>query len=158
MNNAFSRRFLNMKTLSHSRRIYTEEKKKVVAAVWRTESIQFHATLQIQHQDDLKKRMNRRRDAWQNGCHTTLNHHPTKMEGLPKTFLQIIITAKWLVRHSSKSTKRQRRPLPSLLSVSSDILCVVLTNMYDAKSIVLHRLTLHEVEIADTAFNVLREF
>ena len=29
--------------------------------------------------------------------HTTPNHHPPKMEVLPKTFLQSILTAKWLV-------------------------------------------------------------
>ena len=74
-------------------------------------------------QDDLKKRINRRTDAWQNGCfrkmddplvNTTPNHHPLKMDVLPKTFLQIILVAKWLVRHSSASPKKQRRPLPSL--------------------------------------------
>ena len=72
--------------------------------------------------------MNRRTDAWQNGgfrkiddhlVHTTQNHHPPKMEGRPKTFLQIIPAAKLLVRHSSTSSNQQRRPLPSLLSVSS---------------------------------------
>ena len=40
-----------------------------------------------------------------------------------QTFLQIFLAAKWLVRHSSTSTspKQQRRPLPSLLSVSSSM-------------------------------------
>ena len=33
--------------------------------------------------------------------HTIPNHHPTKMDVLPKTFVQIILAAKWLVRHSS---------------------------------------------------------
>ena len=42
----------------HRRRIYTEEKAKVVATVWGTEFIQFLATLAILHQDDLKNRMN----------------------------------------------------------------------------------------------------
>ena len=74
--------------------------------------------------------MNRRTDAWQNGCfrkmddhlvHTTPNHHPPKMDVLPKTFLQIILASKWLVWHSSTSPKQQWRPLPSLLSVSSSM-------------------------------------
>ena len=47
--------------------------------------------------------------------HTTPNHHPPKMEVLPKTFLQNILAAKLLVRHSSTSPKQQRRPLPSIL-------------------------------------------
>ena len=81
----------------------------------------------IQQQDDQEKR-NRRTDAWQNGCfrkidnhlaHTTPNHHPSKMDILLKTFLRIIHAANWLVRHSILSPKQQRRPLPSLLSVSS---------------------------------------
>ena len=50
--------------------------------------------------------------------HTTPNHHPSKMDFLSKRFLQIILAAKWLVRHSSKSPKQQRRPLSSLLSLS----------------------------------------
>ena len=54
----------------------------------------------------LNKWMNRRTVAWRNGCfgnmddhpvHTTPNHHPPKMDVLPKTFLQIILAAKWLV-------------------------------------------------------------
>ena len=40
------------------RRIYTEEKAKVVAAVWRTELIQFLHPLAVLHQDAMKKRMN----------------------------------------------------------------------------------------------------
>ena len=47
--------------------------------------------------------------------HTTPKHHHSKMDVLPKTFLQIILAAKWLVGHSSTSPKQQRRPLPSLL-------------------------------------------
>ena len=71
-----------------------------------------------QHQDDLKKRINRRADAWQNGCnrkmddhlvHTTTNHHPPKMDVLPKTFLQIILAANWPVWPSSTSPKQQRQ-------------------------------------------------
>ena len=33
----------------------------------------------------------------------TQNHHPSKMDVLSKTYFQIILAAKWLVRHSSKS-------------------------------------------------------
>ena len=36
-------------------------------------------------------RMNRRMD--DDLVHTKLNHHPTKMDILPKTFIQIILTA-----------------------------------------------------------------
>ena len=66
-------------------------------------------------------------DTWRNGCfekmadhpvHTTLNHHPSKIDVLPKTFLQIILAVKWLVRHSSTSPNQQRRPVPSLLYLS----------------------------------------
>ena len=49
--------------------------------------------------------------------HTKPNHHPTKMDVLLKTFVQNILAAGWLVRHSSTSAKQKRRPLPSLLSV-----------------------------------------
>ena len=38
--------------------IYTEDKAKVVAAVWGTELIQCLAKIAILHFDDLKKRMN----------------------------------------------------------------------------------------------------
>ena len=44
--------------LSQRRRIKTEEKAKVVAAVLGTEFIQFLATLAILHREDLKNRMN----------------------------------------------------------------------------------------------------
>ena len=80
----------------------TEKKAKVVAAVWGTEFIQFPAALQIWHQNDLKKGMNRRTDTWQNGCFSkmdddlvniTQNHHPLKVDVLPKMFLQIILAA-----------------------------------------------------------------
>ena len=43
---------------THRRRIYTEDKGKVVAAVWGTEFIPFLAMLAVFHQDDMKKRMN----------------------------------------------------------------------------------------------------
>ena len=50
--------------------------------------------------------------------HTITNHHPTKMDILQNTFVQIIIAAKCLMRHSSTYPNQQRRPLPSLLSLS----------------------------------------
>ena len=53
--------------------------------------------------------------------HTTPNHHPPKMDMdvLPKTYLQIILASKWLVRHSGiRPPNQQRRPLPSPLSDS----------------------------------------
>ena len=46
---------MKSKVGSHSRRIYTEDKAKVVAAVWGTYFIQFLAALAIFHQDYLKK-------------------------------------------------------------------------------------------------------
>ena len=52
---------LSLLSVSHVNRvppwcwIYTEEKAKVVAAVWGTEFIKFLAVL---HQDDMKKRIN----------------------------------------------------------------------------------------------------
>ena len=42
---------------THRRRIKTEEKAKVVAAIWGTEFIQLLAALGVFHQDDMKKRM-----------------------------------------------------------------------------------------------------
>ena len=45
--------------LKHRRRIKTEERAKVVTAVWGTELLQFLAALAIFHQDDLKKRIKR---------------------------------------------------------------------------------------------------
>ena len=41
----------------HRRRIYTEEKAKVVAASWATELLQFLAALAILHPDKLKNRL-----------------------------------------------------------------------------------------------------
>ena len=38
------------------------------------------------------------------------------MDVLPKTFLQIILVAKWPTQHSCTSPRQQRRTLPSLLS------------------------------------------
>ena len=56
----------------HRRKKKTEEKSKVVAAVWRTELIQFLTALAVLHKDDLKKRINRMRAMaewmlWKNG-------------------------------------------------------------------------------------------
>ena len=45
-------------TYTHRSRINTEDKAKVVAAVWGTELIQFLAALTVLHQDDRKKMMN----------------------------------------------------------------------------------------------------
>ena len=45
----------------------------------------------------------------------------TKMDVHPNFFLQIILAAKWLVRHSNTPPKQQRRPLHSLLSHSSSM-------------------------------------
>ena len=54
--------------------------------------------------------------------HTIPNHCPTKMDVLPKTFVQIILAAKWLMWHSSTvqctSLNQQQSPLPALLSLS----------------------------------------
>ena len=81
----------------------------------------------------MKKWINIKMDTWQNGglrkmdnlpVHNTPNPHPPKMDVLPKAFLQIILAAKWLVQHSSTFPKQQRRPFPSLLSVSSSICAV----------------------------------
>ena len=52
----------------YRRRINTEEKAKVVAAVWGTVFIQFLAALSLLPRDDLKKMMNRLTAAWRNGC------------------------------------------------------------------------------------------
>ena len=38
--------------------MYTEDKAKIVAAVWGTEFIQFLAALAILHQDDMQTRIN----------------------------------------------------------------------------------------------------
>ena len=43
---------------AHGGRIYTEDKAKVVAAVWGTECIQFLVGLAFLHQDDMKNRIN----------------------------------------------------------------------------------------------------
>ena len=45
------------KSGKHRRRIKTEDKAKVVAAVWGTELLPFLAALAILHKDNLKNRM-----------------------------------------------------------------------------------------------------
>ena len=79
------------------------------------------------HHNDLKKRIIRITATYKNGCfgkiddhpvHTITDHHPTKMDVRPKTFVQIILAAKLLVRHSSTCPNQQRWHLPSLLSLS----------------------------------------
>ena len=71
--------------------------------------------------------MNRIKAIWQNGCfekmddhavYTIPNHHSSKTDVLPKTFVQITLATKWLVKHSNTSPNQQRWPLPSLLSLS----------------------------------------
>ena len=56
--------------------------------------------------------MNRRTDSWRSRCignlndfpvHTSPNDHPPKMDVLPKSFLLIILSSKWLMPHSSTS-------------------------------------------------------
>ena len=67
--------------LHHRRRIKTEEKAKVVAAVWGHELIQFLAAIDIFHHYEFEEK-----------------------DVLQKTFVQIILTAKWLVWHSNKNS------------------------------------------------------
>ena len=71
------------------------------------------AALQIYHQDDLKKRMSRRTDAWQNGGFrkmddlpflTAPNRLPSEMDFLPKTFLHLILAAFKCVPQTSATT------------------------------------------------------
>ena len=58
----------------HRRRIKTEKKAKVVAAVWGTEFIQFLAALDIFDQDE--KRINRNKATRWNGCFEKMDDHP----------------------------------------------------------------------------------
>ena len=97
-------------SLHNRRRIKSEEKAKVVTAVWETDLIQFLAALDVFHKDDFKDRMNKIKATWRNGCfekkydhpvHNLPNHHQTKMGVLQNTFVQIIFAAIWLVQHSS---------------------------------------------------------
>ena len=109
----------------HRRRIRQKRRQRSSLLVGGRNCFKFNNALELLHQDDLKKRMNKRKDTWRNGCfgkmdahpvHTIPNHQAPKMNVLPKTFLQIILAAKWLVGHSM-SLKQQRRS--SLLSDSS---------------------------------------
>ena len=50
--------FCTSKALGHRRTIKTEEKAKVLASVWREESIQVLAVLAVLPKEDLKNRMN----------------------------------------------------------------------------------------------------
>ena len=52
------------KSRNHRRRIYTEEKAKVVAAAWGTAFLQFLAAQANLHQDDLKNGVNCIRTIW----------------------------------------------------------------------------------------------
>ena len=99
----------------HPIKIRQKGKQRSSLLVGGTEQIQLHAALAIWCQNDLQKRVNRRLNTWRNGCfgkmddhpvHTTPNHHPLKMDVLPKTFLQIILAVilyGYIVRHSSMS-------------------------------------------------------
>ena len=110
----------------HRRRIKTESKAKFIAAVWGTEFIKVLTPLDIFHQDDFEENVGKNKGyltewmLWKNGCLSGSHHNKpspyTKMDVLPKTFVQIILAANWLVRHSITSPKQQRRP--SLLSLS----------------------------------------
>ena len=51
----------------------------------------------------------------------TPNKPPPKINVISKTVLQITLAAKWLVKLSITSPKQQRRPMPSLMSVSSTV-------------------------------------
>ena len=75
--------------------------------------------LAIFRQVDLKKRMDRITATWQNVCYDKMadSHHPPSQTWCsPKIFSSNILTAKWLVQHSSTSPNQQ--PLPSLLYLS----------------------------------------
>ena len=59
--------------ITHKRKIYTEDKAKVVASVWGTEFIHFLAVLAVLHQDDMNKRVNCTRVIYgKGGIHPTL--------------------------------------------------------------------------------------
>ena len=106
---------------THRRRINTEEKAKVLATAWGTELIPFLATLTFFHQDDLKKRITLLggMDGLKKWVIIWFTPPIPKHMFSPKTFLQIILAATWLVQHSRMSLNQQRRPLSSLLYLSS---------------------------------------
>ena len=70
--------------------------------------------------------MNRITATWRSGCFEKMadyhtkppSWHPPKMDVLQKTFLQIILAAKWLAQHSIPFPNQKRRSLPSLLYLS----------------------------------------
>ena len=111
-----------------SHRIRIRQKAMVVAAGWGTELFPFHAAGAIQHEDDLKKRMNRKTDTWRNGCfgkmddhpvYTTSNHHPPKMDVISKTFFKSSLLLNDLCgMHSSTS------PLP-LVTTFAFVFCLI---------------------------------
>ena len=112
------------------RRIYTEEKAKIVTAVWGTTCIQILVALAIFHQEDFKNRMNLSFYSYHPGvihaflhiilvqlilffisslCNSSFSSY---RPGPIHPFLHII-----LVEHNytvAMSPKQQRRPLPSL--------------------------------------------
>ena len=110
----------------HRRRIKTEEKAEVIAAVWGTDLIPFLAALTILHQDDLKKEVN---SSYSSYCHGAIHLHIVLVQ-----FILFFISSwcnssyssnhpgtkqlAWQGIKSILSTKQQRRPLPSLLSLS----------------------------------------
>ena len=103
--------------------------------------------------------MNRRTDAWRNGCFrkvddhlvcTTPNQHPPKIDVLPKTFLPIILASKWQARHSSTSLKQQWRPLPSLLYISCSMLSshhAYLSEIFKEKCLILWKVDSIEMQL-----------
>ena len=82
--------YKNKKQEAQRKRIKTEEKAKVVAAVWRTELIRFLAALDICHQDDFEKRINRIKTTWRNGCFEKMDDHPLH------TMYQANTLTKWM--------------------------------------------------------------
>ena len=105
---------------THRTWINTEEKAKVLATAWGTELIPFLATLTFFHQDDLKKRITLLggMDGLKKWVIIWFTPPIPKHMFSPKTFLQIILAATWLVQPSRMSLNQQRRPLSSLLYLS----------------------------------------
>ena len=116
--------------IAHRRRINTEEKVKVVAAVWgdRMDSIPcrtgYFSPGWFEEKDEWWAA------TWWKGCfgkmddnpvHTIPNHHPTIRGVLLKTFVQIIIAVKWLVRHSSMNQQPGPFAFSSVFNPSSNM-------------------------------------
>ena len=84
-------------------RIKTEEKAKVVFTVWGTEL--YYPPGRFEEKDEYDNVYLAEWMLWKmddHPVHTLPNHHPTKLGCiLTKTLVQIILAAKWLVRHSS---------------------------------------------------------